>query len=887
MKIAKSIDDIYNEVKGYDKVITNDAPLATALNARIDIPKLGGFAYTPRQIASMVSGKKLERPAMDDLEVVKAVMDETGYSFRFVHSTIKTIRDIRKYKAEVKENLHSKREKEVLRSFLKLPTRDLVMATYDPTGNDDFYKDQRIAVIGLDMMDDLDKHFLPMDFDEVDLFTGGEFSIDRIYAVGNDRQIADNIVDLIGKERCMDTAIVLDSKSALADAVRAALYRNKIPFKNSMTVKDLTQVRDFIQFLTLALDYRTLRVRDVRELFSAYGMGVSRGFSASMDGYLLSKAPDVDDRRARSLMKTMEGIRGMTFRQAVDAVHDFEGNRSIQRQKASVAILIEDLGLGDTVVDREQVSFLNYAVNNVDDLRHNEQIPEDERAGVLLADCKNSVYVDRPFVLFLGLDQNWDVGAAGRDYVDPQDLEEKNALRLSILLQQGTFRIYAVKPVTKGKPTVPAMTFGAMGGMKRSLTCFEDICTDIVRGPWYESAPGPSEERGSMGSKDLDDIWKFSKTEYNAYVDCPLKFLFHKVLPSSESDSIVFGNVLHNFAELYFCHPEVVREKGVDHFIDTMTEVYSGISNECHRDVDKSRIRVYMNNLIRYIDHIRPADVPLDRDEKDRQYRNPLFEAEGLDRCSTMAESELGSRHHLFAKYDLLLGNTIVDYKTGKVKTPDDIISALKGDGKNDSDFQSLIYMQALLDNGRKAPLKFDLFFMGDNDVDSVRFGDFDISRNVKHVIVDSRSKVEIAIDSVYANIKTTKKYSVAVSRWSEVSSALKELEPWDENQTQALANVIGSKSAAVNAAEGILSKMTKAMGKTANVLGNDTVVLSLDELETFIDRLEEDYPKACLALNRSFYSTGRGKISCDRCEYRNACMQERVGLPENEEVKE
>ena len=51
MKRAKTIDEIYEEVRDYDLVLTADAALATALNARIDRPVVGFFAVTPKQVA--------------------------------------------------------------------------------------------------------------------------------------------------------------------------------------------------------------------------------------------------------------------------------------------------------------------------------------------------------------------------------------------------------------------------------------------------------------------------------------------------------------------------------------------------------------------------------------------------------------------------------------------------------------------------------------------------------------------------------------------------------------------------------------------------------------------------------------------------------------------
>ena len=55
MRRLKTIDELYEEVRDYGLVITNDAPLETALNARIDTPRIGPLAMTPRHIALLLA----------------------------------------------------------------------------------------------------------------------------------------------------------------------------------------------------------------------------------------------------------------------------------------------------------------------------------------------------------------------------------------------------------------------------------------------------------------------------------------------------------------------------------------------------------------------------------------------------------------------------------------------------------------------------------------------------------------------------------------------------------------------------------------------------------------------------------------------------------------
>ena len=78
MDLAKSIDELYDEVKDFDLVICNDAPLALALNNRLDRPIVGTFATTPRRIAQGMALDILGRSTLSDIEVVRRVSDETG-----------------------------------------------------------------------------------------------------------------------------------------------------------------------------------------------------------------------------------------------------------------------------------------------------------------------------------------------------------------------------------------------------------------------------------------------------------------------------------------------------------------------------------------------------------------------------------------------------------------------------------------------------------------------------------------------------------------------------------------------------------------------------------------------------------------------------------------
>ena len=142
-------------------MITNDAALATALNGRIDRPVVGPFAVTPKMIAGMVGPEIMDRPVLRDLRVISEVADETGYDFRYVHSEIENIREIRKYTQNVDKHLYTRKAHRVCEYYFKEPTQTRIMSEFNPEVHKFFQPYKNIAIINVDLFNDLDKHFIP------------------------------------------------------------------------------------------------------------------------------------------------------------------------------------------------------------------------------------------------------------------------------------------------------------------------------------------------------------------------------------------------------------------------------------------------------------------------------------------------------------------------------------------------------------------------------------------------------------------------------------------------------------------------------------------------------------------------------------------------------
>lgn len=876
MRTAKTIEELYDEVRDFDIVITNDAALSTALNARIETARIGSLAYTPRQIAAAESVRILGTGIRGDLKLITEIAKDTNLDFKYIHGELENIRRIRRYRMNVGDYLHTKNALEVYDSFLRQPTVEKVMGEYDPSDSP-FFKGRNAAVIGLDLFDDLDKHFVPLSFKDVDIFKDGDYTIDRIYRVGNDREIADNVVDLIERDTADDTAIVMDTEGPVADAIRAALYKKNMPFKNKLAVKDLSQIRDYLQFVTLSLSFDTVRIKHIREIFAVYGAYLEN----RQDGYLLKRQIGGLEGKAKELAEIMRDIRNMTFGQVMEKATEARGRPQIK-------ILLEDLGLLDTMVTASNAEKIVYAVNNVGDLHHNEQIPEDEKRGVLLVDCNNSVFIDRPFVIYVGIGPEWSPKITGKHYIDRKAEAEKNLMKFTALMQQGISRVYAVNSMRYGKPARPCSFFARLRP-EGTAPDFDCVCSRMLNGPWKRDVPETFPMRGESSIPDGSEDLVFSKTSYNAFRKCPRAYMFSKIMNTPDNEYMVFGNIIHEFAEIYVCYPDLVKSKGVDHYVSLIQDRYSGISCDQMEGIDRSSVYVSMVNMMRFIDSLNLEKPVLDRDNSLRKYPNRIMEMEGLEKYSGITEMKIDSkRNPVTGSFDLCTGPLIVDYKTGKA----DNISKIKENMTEEAkypEFQPIIYLALLREVLGGAPCSFKMIYVKDRAIKSMDDSTFDISGNARTVRYDTRSLEECLRDpdcplrqSMGNNV------SKFTDKWEETINILMKhpREEWNGTKViEKLLAAVGMSTAKTNQkdAKSFVSNVTK-MTKGGMITVPTELIIPRDTMDSFLERLTEERKEVIRMTSSHFDAVPAPKIDCRKCDYFKACTADIIGCEEDED---
>ncbi len=906
MRKVKSIDQLYREVRDYDLVITNDAALATALNKMIDKPTIGAFALTPQEIATMSAIETLGTPILSELKVAMNVHEETGIDFRTVHSTIQYIQEVRRYTAEVRSHLYTQEARDIYDSYRANPTLEKVMENFDSERSSLYLQKAKVAVIGmyidydtdqrygdLRLFNDLEKHMLREGYTEIRLYCGTEeeednfvpYEIEEIYQVGNDRQIADNAVALIPEGKAEDYAIVLKSDSPLADAVRASLYRRNIPFVNELTVKDLNQIRDYIEFISLSLSFETIRGEDIRELFSTLDLNLPE----SIDQHLVSKEDfnDLDkfsSAEMEDLRLFMKDIRNCTFEEVRKKV--------FPKDSSSVKILIDDLKITDEKVTSTKLSRAIYAVDNVSDLHHNEQIPPDEKQGVLLADCGNSVYIDRPVVIYLGMEQDWNLDLTNKKYV-PDKTEEgkKAAARLEILLQQGEKRFYIVNTSKDGEEPRPCLSFDDI--LSKPVKKFDDICSNIIRASWVDDSNnfGDEPDTVSPDAKPYDE--NLSQSALAQYYKCPRAYMFHSLVPSEENKYMEFGNIVHEFAEFYVTHRDLVEKYGLDYFIDKACDRYSGITSPMTEKLDRNKIGCAMRNVKTFLNSLSFGDVKLDKTlDEGRNYFFGCVEP-AVDVSSMMCETDRGCDNlHIHGKMDLFVDGVIIDYKTGKAKTGKDIVDAMNYEKPPKMpDFQPLVYL-ALGKEFDSSKNEFRLFYAMNNDSQSNTEG-YDVRDNIRSVYVTDKKDRDFLCDprvmnAIDKNLNPRVSFRKDTPRFVNcISSAVNGPSSTWIDQLNTIVDALKAEydvkedtiRNAVNVVLGIMQK---------GIAGSETeVVVSMEALDRFLVEVNRVYSEISrLSLSKGGFPA-KPAIDCKDCDFYSICTKEVINVSEGGNVGE
>lgn len=662
---ANPVDSLYAELRDYDLVVTPDAPLASAINRRLDRPHFGTFATTPRRLAA---GRR-ER-AEDRLAFLEAV-ERTDHDWRAVAYAVGNVLQCWEHRGRLDAVLDhdayvddaTRDVVEVMRS-LRTTSKRLTEFTVDG--------DRSVAVVGADQLTALERSVLPETCDRVDLFSDEAFDHPPFHVFESAADIVGALLDAVSTDNAEHVAVVLDGGSRYSSLVESAFEAADVPFYGGPGFADDPHHRAFVRLLRLGFRGAETTVGDAAPVLTRLGVDVPL---ADRERRLdAAGAPGLE-----WLRRFRADVGNRTFAEALDA-YATEAGVELPRFDEE----LRRLGLADEPVTSGAVDRLAYYLQTY-------EVPVDrENEGVLLADAKSSAYVDRPVVFHLGMDEAWAHSAPQRPWVDAEAQFGRYVGRFQRLLQSGDRQYYLVRDAAGGEPVTPCLYFSEL--LDDEYERFSDL--ESVAHRRRPRSAGTGFDRSPLGVEPGSDD-AISQSALNGYVNSPRDYLFGRLLDQPDQERFVEGNLFHDFAEFAVSHPDLVSETPTGDLVDAMlaeTEAFVAPSDATLR---RRKYRIGLELIAEYLAENEPASA---------DFRTPTsgwgtnFFAEHFDEPVDSPLTERWFEDEALGvkgKIDLVRSPTaLLDYKSGSKKRASQVVGGAAVDPPADTpNFQAALYL--------------------------------------------------------------------------------------------------------------------------------------------------------------------------------------------------
>ena len=662
---AKSIDSLYEECKDFDLVLVPDAPMASALNRRLDQPHFGPFAITPRRLAARRREQAEDRLAfLEIIETTDLSWKETSYAVGNIlqcweyQGTADAILD---YEQFVTTATHT-----AVDCISEMDTTSKRLTEYR------IEADTSVAVVGFKQLTKLERSILPPHYETVDPFTEESFDHPSFRILDSPAAIVDAVLDTVTPENVDNVAVVLDAASQYSSLIESALEAAGIPYYGGPGFNDDARHRAILQLLRSAHAGRDTRVGDVRPLLTQLGMPVDIEHDEK-------RLYDLDRPEVDWLLEFRDEIRSRTFEEAIDE-YEAVTDTPIDAFRDE----LETLGLLDDAVTEPAVDRLEFYLQSY-------EVPVDrENEGVLLADSKSAAHVDRTVVFYLGLDEGWTHSSPRRPWVDSDQEFERNIRQFQLLLQNGVDQYYLVQDTAGGTPVTPCLYFEEL--FDEEFDRFSDLDS-------LQHSRSSRTTQNGFEKEPLDvtpeKVTALSQSSLNSYVNSPRDYFFSRLVDNPDKDHFREGNLLHDFAEFYVSHPDVITSDTLDDVAATILDEVDPFLRGVDREVRLTKYRVGLQTIVECLDANPPHGDGLVTPDGGR---GENFFAEYYDRPIDASHTERWFENTdlgLKGKIDLVHSPTrLFDYKSGSKKSVYSIVKHSALDPPSDKpNFQALLYL--------------------------------------------------------------------------------------------------------------------------------------------------------------------------------------------------
>lgn len=663
---ARSIDELYTLVSNADIALSTEGPLTLALDNRLDKPRLGRLAATPRSHASG------DMVPTDDRPLFLELIETTDLSWKAAALATSHVLDAWDRTGHYQSVLQSPFDTHEMETAME--TIAAVDSTYNAVATQQLGDDKRVAALGERLFTPLDRSYLPADYDSISLFDSeGTFDIPEFRIFDSTMGIIRTIINAVDEQNATDIAVVVDPSSRYATQLESAFAANDIPYRGGVEFEQQTFVRVFLRLLRTAFDSDDLRLGELRP--TLIRLGINPPVTESN-----RRLSTVEDEAVQQIVSFIDTISDSTFGNVVTEFAEF-----IDAPTWELVTEIENVGLKNEQVTEELVSALSFYLESF-------EVPFGESdEGVLLASATSSVYVDRPTVFYVGMDQSWERQIPDRPWIDEEREDRLNLLRFQLLIQNGSQRHYLAVNSRGGEPVTPCLYFEEL--FERNVDQFRDfpstehtVRTDSSQEAFSHATP--------VGFERPEPIGSLSQSSLNTLVNSPRDYFMTELLESATEEYRRRGTLFHDVAELYAVAPSIV-EKHRDVVLDWLVTNQSPFINKHDMQPTRTMFDTGLDLLTSYLDSVSIQETTYSGYES-LDTENELAASLGVEIDSTITEQWFKSvQLGIHGVVDLIQSpSVLVDYKTGQQSTAGSALSdANIEDTSETPNFQPLHYL--------------------------------------------------------------------------------------------------------------------------------------------------------------------------------------------------
>jgi hypothetical protein len=697
IKKALTIPELYERCRGYDYVLTPDTPLADALNGRIDSPRLGRLAYTPRGLVHQAGD---DEQSVDRRQLFLKIVQETDLSWKEALYYLENI-------------LHCWQETGNLKKILNYSRFDrgkcaAVMEILNSTSN--VFKSQaefewksnpRVAVIGMHQFRGLGRSVLPPNFTRIDPFKRGEYFDLPDFSVFNSASaIVETVVENIDRENAYDIAIVMEPGSHYQPLLEAAFCSREIPYIHRTHLAEVELFRIWLQMMRMGLVNTRLRLRDLQPVLRQLGHYISDVKNRRYFNYL-------NEEELREIKDFISNVHEYRFTGAIERFEDFSGV-----DMPELRHVVFEMGISNSRLAEEKINLLSFYLDSF----HVNVDADENKGGVLLASPLAGAYVDRPSVFYLGMDASWTRQIAEKPWVDIEQTRADNLLDFQLFLQNGRRQYYMVQNRQMNRTVTPCFYFNVLGD--EEVSTFEDLPHRRYRWENEKEAKGfplPADQ------PPVQPVETISQSSLKCLVRCPREYYFSKLVPTPENRHLIRGGLYHDFAEFYLEHADFVRNRGRSDFVKIIVDELGSFVDELEKYRLEVETRVALSNIMAYLD-AQEIDItpPVSAGRETENFFAEKFDLPLVSNVSEVwfEDPSLGVK----GKIDLLQGpDHLLDYKSGRLKSINKIIRNSNVNlAEKEVDFQVILYLAYQRRINSKSKLKFTFFHFLENLTDVI-----------------------------------------------------------------------------------------------------------------------------------------------------------------------